>query len=140
LEAVVPSVERRWLDTECLQRSPRWQKKLELSFLVSPIPDHTFFKQPQFERRLGDNFFQVLRLTPKIFDLRAGSGSCGVAGKTTLAGLQKLFRPAVQALGNAFTAAEYCLRVARRMSFTIRSDDGFWISDFCLISTPQWLR
>jgi hypothetical protein len=35
-----------------------------------------------------------------------------------------------------FSSAEYCLRVARRMSFTIRSDDGFWLSDFCLISTP----
>ena len=27
-----------------------------------------------------------------------------------------------------FSAAEYCLRVARRMSFTIRSDDGFKIA------------
>ena len=31
-------------------------------WLVSPIPDHAFFEQPQFERLLGDNFLQVLRL------------------------------------------------------------------------------
>ena len=28
-----------------------------------------FFEQPQFERLLGDNFLQVLRLAPKLLDL-----------------------------------------------------------------------
>src|ERR1700756_2267282 len=39
------------------------------SCLVSPIPDHAFFEQPQFERLLGDNFLQVLRLAPELLDL-----------------------------------------------------------------------
>jgi hypothetical protein len=38
-----------------------------------------------------------------------------------------------------FSSAEYCLRVARRMSRTIRSDDNLAGPDFWLISTPQWL-
>src|ERR1700730_11129680 len=33
-----------------------------------------------------------------------------------------------------FSSAEYCLRVARRMSFTIRSDDNLEVPDFWLIS------
>ena len=37
--------------------------------MVSPIPDHAFFEQPQFERLLGDNFLQVLRLAPDLLDL-----------------------------------------------------------------------
>src|SRR5258707_6997922 len=32
-----------------------------------------------------------------------------------------------------FSSAEYCFRVARRMSFTTRSDDTLVVSDFCLI-------
>ena len=32
------------------------------------------------------------------------------------------------------------LRVARRMFFTIRSDGDLGCTDFCLISTPRWLR
>ena len=35
-----------------------------------------------------------------------------------------------------FSSAEYCLRVARRMSFTIRSEDILGVPDFWLISTP----
>src|SRR3954447_232509 len=34
-----------------------------------------------------------------------------------------------------FSSAEYCLRVARRISFTIRSDE-IDVPDFWLISTP----
>ena len=41
-----------------------------ISFLVSPIRDHAFFKQPKFERLLGDDLLQLLRLAPKILDLR----------------------------------------------------------------------
>jgi putative transposase len=37
---------------------------------------------------------------------------------------------------NLFSSAEYCRRVARRMSFTNRSDEGLGLSDFWLISTP----
>src|SRR5262245_23076841 len=35
-----------------------------------------------------------------------------------------------------FSSAEYCFRVARRMSFTTCSGDLFGVSDFCLISSP----
>jgi hypothetical protein len=34
------------------------------------------------------------------------------------------------------SSVEYCLRVARRMSFTIRSEDILGVPDFWLISTP----
>ena len=43
----------------------------EASCLLSPIPDHAFFEQPQFERLLGDNLLQVLRLAPELLDLIA---------------------------------------------------------------------
>ena len=32
-----------------------------------------------------------------------------------------------------FSSAEYCFRMARRMFITIRSEDGFWFSDFCIL-------
>jgi hypothetical protein len=44
------------------------------SCLVSPIPDHAFFEQPQFERLLGDNFLQVLRLAPELLDQMRPAG------------------------------------------------------------------
>jgi hypothetical protein len=70
--------------------------------------------------------------------------------ETALAGLQELLRPGViQAFSEAFApaefrdaafrpsstmrifySAEYCLRVARRMSFTIRSEDILGVPDF----------
>ena len=34
--------------------------------MVSPIRDHTFFEQPQFESLLGNDFLQVLRLAPEL--------------------------------------------------------------------------
>src|SRR5271155_5517826 len=37
-----------------------------------------------------------------------------------------------------FSSAEYCFRVARRMSFTTCSDDTLVVSDFCLISASPW--
>ena len=37
--------------------------------MVSPIPGHAFFEQPQFECLLGDNLLQVLRLAPELLDL-----------------------------------------------------------------------
>src|SRR5271167_2949158 len=36
------------------------------------------------------------------------------------------------------SSAEYCFRVARRMSFTTCSDDTLVVSDFCLISASPW--
>src|SRR6266478_1264597 len=37
-----------------------------------------------------------------------------------------------------FSSAEHCFRVARRMSFTTRSDDTLVVSDFCLICASPW--
>ena len=95
---------------------------------------------------------------PKVLDLAIGRRTCRVTRQTALAGLQELLGPSViKALGNAFTpaefrdavlatqavqqmrifsSAEYCLRVARRMSFTIRSEDIVGVPDFWLTSTP----
>jgi hypothetical protein len=76
------------------------------------------------------------------------------------AGLQEFLRPAViQALGNAFTAAQLGndgftaqavqhnadfllrrMRVARRMSLTNRSDGNAGFEDFWFIFTPSSLR
>jgi hypothetical protein len=64
------------------------------SCLVSPSPDHAFFEQPQFERLLGDNFLQVLRLTPELLDLIGRRSPCRVAGEPALAGLATLKRVA----------------------------------------------
>ena len=81
-----------------------------------------------------------------------------ITGTPTLASLEKLLRPfVIDALGDEFTAAqlrdallatqsiqhiadffsaEYCLRVARRMSLIARAAPVFLVSDFCLISVP----
>ena len=69
--------------------------------MVSPIPDHAFFEQPQFECLLGDNLLQVLRLAPELLDLIGRRGPRRVAGEPALAGLQELLRPRViHALGD----------------------------------------
>src|SRR6478609_12158135 len=72
-----------------------------------PHPRSCFFEQPQFERLLGDNFLQVLRLAPDLLDLIGRRGPRRVAGAPALAGLQKLLRPRViHALGDAFAPAK----------------------------------
>src|SRR5262245_316266 len=77
------------------------------SCLVSPIPDHAFFEQSQFEGLLGDNFLEVLRFAPKLLDLVGRRCTSGVSGKPALAGLEELLRPGViHALGDAFAPAK----------------------------------
>src|SRR6185503_11474815 len=66
-----------------------------------PIRDHAFFEQAQLKRLLSHDFLQLLGLALEILDLVAGRRTGGVAGQAPLAGLQKLFRPAVvETLGN----------------------------------------
>src|SRR6478752_1084357 len=92
------------------------------SCLVSPIPDHAFFEQPQFERLLGDNLLQVLRLAPELLDLIGRRGPRRVAGEPALTGLQKLLRPRViHALGDTFAPATLaiCGCLSRRSSLKI---------------------
>ena len=81
---IIPAIKRRWLDTEHLKRLPGRQMRLldeaddlklrdaGVSCLVSPIPDHAFFEQPQFERLLGDNLLQVL-IAPGYAELTISS-------------------------------------------------------------------
>ena len=73
----------------------------------SPPSAIMLFEQPQFERLLGDNFLQVLRLAPELLDFIGRRGPRRVAGAPALAGLQELLRPRViHALGDAFASAK----------------------------------
>src|SRR3954452_15763990 len=79
----------------------------DTSFAVSPIRDHAFFEQPQCERLLGDNFLQLLCLTPQVFDLLRGGRSCRIPGQPALACLEELLRPAVvQAFSDPLASAQ----------------------------------
>jgi hypothetical protein len=79
-----------------------------ISFVVSPIRDHAFFKKPQFQGLLGNHFFQFTRLATKIRHFTRRGCSGGIAGKPALPSFQKLLRPfATDALGNAFTTAKF---------------------------------
>ena len=74
---------------------------------VSPIRDHAFFEQTEFERLLGHDFLQLLGLALEILDLIAGRRSGRVAGEPPLASFEEFLGPAVvEPLGNAFTAAQ----------------------------------
>src|SRR5271169_268736 len=74
---------------------------------VSPIPDHAFFKQPQFERLFGHDLLQLLGLALEVLDFTIGRRPGRVPGQPALAGFQELLRPAViKALGNAFAPAQ----------------------------------
>ena len=49
-----------------------------------PHPRSCFFEQPQFERLLGDNLLQVLRLAPELLDLIGRRSPRRVAGEPAL--------------------------------------------------------
>jgi hypothetical protein len=79
-----------------------------ISFAVSPIRDHAFFEQPQFECLLSNDLLQLLRLAAQVLDLIGGSSPGCIPGKPALACLQELLRPAViQALGDPLSAAQF---------------------------------
>lgn len=40
-----------------------------ISFVVAPIRDHAFFKQPQFQRLFGDDFLQIAGFLAKHLHL-----------------------------------------------------------------------
>jgi hypothetical protein len=127
--------------------------------MISSFSGHAFFEQTQFEGLLGDDLFQLQGLALEVFDLAGGCRSGRVAGQTPLAGFEELFRPAVVLLSaipsrrqssaivtsprkpsrtmRIFSSAECCLRVARRISLTRRSDGVSGVVDFCLMPTPQ---
>src|ERR1700733_470823 len=79
-----------------------------ISCLVSPIPDHAFFKQSVFESEVGHDFFQRLRLSTNVLYLVGSRGAGCVAGESPLARLQELFRPAiVHRRGDALAETEF---------------------------------
>jgi hypothetical protein len=79
---------------------------------VSPIRDHAFFEQTQFERLLSHDFLQLLGLALEILDLVAGRCTGSVARQAPLAGFQELLGPTVvETLGNALAAAQLGDRV-----------------------------
>jgi len=81
----------------------------DTSFVVAPIRDHAFFEQPQLKGLFGNHFLQIACLTAQTLDLGRGRCTRGVTGKAFLASFKELLGPAVvQALGNAFTAAQLC--------------------------------
>jgi hypothetical protein len=117
-----------------------------------------FFEQPQLQRLLGHDLFQIAGLTAQILNLARRRRTGPVARQALLPSLKELLGPAVvEALGNAisamlsspfrpsstiliFSSTEYCLRVARRMSLTTFSPWLLRVQGFCLISTPWCLR
>jgi hypothetical protein len=129
---------------------------------LSPSAIIAFFEQAQFKRLLGDDLLQRPGFPTKALDLAAGRRARGVARKAPLPASRNSFdQVLIKALGNAFAPTEFgnavlaaqavqhdadfllgrvLLDVARRMSFTIRSDDNFGVPDFWLISAPRWLR
>jgi hypothetical protein len=79
-----------------------------ISFDVSPIRNHAFFKKPQFQCLFGNDFFQIMRFTAQGRNLPCGSRPSRITGKTTLASLKKLLRPLViDALGDTFAPAKF---------------------------------
>ena len=79
-----------------------------ISFVVAPIRNHAFFKEPEFQGLLGNDLFQITRFAAKGFNLACRSRPRRIAGKPTLASLKELLRPLViDALGNAFAAAKF---------------------------------
>ena len=127
----------------------------DTSFAVSPIPDHAFFEQPVLQHLFGKRLLEVAHLVAQLLDLTRGRLARGIARKPFPASLEERLRPAViQALGNPFPAAwfcdavlttqaryhdpdlssaEYCLRVLRRISRTVRSAVSLERIDSCLI-------
>jgi|SRR5881394_2772358 len=115
----------------------------DISCDILPIREHAFFKQAVLQRRFGQRLLQLARLGPQRFDLVGRRLARRIAGEPALAGLQELLRPAVYMLCampslrqssailasprnpsrtmRIFSSAEYCRRVARRMSRTVFS-------------------
>jgi len=104
-----------------------------------------------FEGQVGDDPLERRSLPSKILELVRSRGTSRVTGQAFLASLHKVFRPAiVQVLrdllaaaqfGDArtmqiFSSAEYCLRLALRMSLTTFSAVSFAKLECCLIFAP----
>ena len=79
----------------------------DISFEIAPIPGHAFFKKPQFQCLLGNDFFQFTGLAAKVFNFACRSRPSRITGKSALASFHKLLRPfVINTLGNTFTTAK----------------------------------
>ena len=79
-----------------------------ISFDVSPIRDHAFFKKAQLQCLLGNDFLQITRFTAQGRNFARRSRSGRITGKPTLACLEKLLRPfVINGLGDAFSTAKF---------------------------------
>jgi hypothetical protein len=108
----------------------------EAGYLIPPHPRSCFFEQPQFQGPLGDDFLQRLGFLSQIPNVAAGRCTRDIHGQPSLPSFQELFRPVViQAPGNVATAQLRDAVLPEGRPGT-RSDDGLWLTDFCLISTP----
>ena len=80
----------------------------DISFVVSPIRDHAFFEQTVLQDEVGHALLQITGLSAKILHLVSGRRTGRIASKPALVGLHELLGPGVvQALGNAFLAAQF---------------------------------
>ena len=80
---------------------------LGISFVVSPIRDHAFFKKSECECLFGNDLFQLTSFTTKRGYFAHGSRTSRITCKPSLTGLKKLLRLfAINALGDAFTTAQ----------------------------------
>ena len=83
-----------------------------------PIRDHAFFKQPVFEKRLGQRFFQLPELSADILHLVRGGVAGGIAGKPLLARLEEVLRPAIiDVLVQPLAATQFRNRVLAAQAF-----------------------
>src|SRR6188472_3058713 len=95
----------------------------DISFVVAPIRDHAFFKQPQLQRLFGDDLLEIARLLAQHFHLVAGGRPRRIAGKPLLAGFQELLRPVgIKALSDAFAAAQRGDRLLTAYAFQYDAD------------------
>jgi hypothetical protein len=66
------------------------------------------FKNPQFQRLLGDDLIEIARLLAQHLHLVAGGGAGGIAGQSLLASFQEFLRPiAIQALDDSFAQTQH---------------------------------
>ena len=79
----------------------------DISYIVVPIRDHAFFKQPVLESQIGNAFFQGARLPTQVLHFAAGGRTGSIASKPALSSFHEVLGPGViEALGDALVAAQ----------------------------------
>jgi hypothetical protein len=74
------------------------------SFVIAPIAQHPFFKQPEFKRLLNHNLLQIMGLTAKIHHFVSRGHTCSITRQSTLFCFHEVLRPfVVNTLKDALT-------------------------------------